>query len=48
VKSSHDALEKACNGDKPVCERAEKDFANVVATTVRSGATQLPSPSRRP
>jgi hypothetical protein len=48
VKSSRDALNKACLGTKASCERAEKDFANAVATTVRSGATELPSPSRKP
>lgn len=48
VKSSRDALEKACSGEKAACERAEKEFANVVATTVRSGSTQLPAPNRRP
>lgn len=48
VKSSHDAVAKACSGEKAVCDRAERDLANVIASTVRSGATSLPAPSRRP
>lgn len=48
VKSSRDAFEKACSGDKNACERAEKDVAVAVANTVRAGATPLPAPTRRP
>ena len=47
VKSSRDALDKACSGDKAACDRAEKDLGAAIAQAVRAG-TQLPVPSRRP
>lgn len=47
VKSSRDAVEKACTGDKTACEAAEKAFGAAIAQAVRAGA-QLPTPTRRP
>ncbi|MBX3231324.1 MAG: hypothetical protein KIT84_10300 [Labilithrix sp.] len=47
VKSTRDALEKACASDKVACDRAEKDFGAAIAQSVRAG-TPLPVPTRRP
>jgi hypothetical protein len=48
IESSRAATDKACNGDKATCEKAEREFSAAVALTVRMGAATLPTPSRRP
>ena len=48
VKTSHDALEKACSGEKEACTRAEQSFAHTIAHAVRSGSAALPTPTHRP
>jgi hypothetical protein len=57
VKSKHDALFKACSAlsspsasaaHKKACEKAEKAFSTAIVDAVRTGATSLPSPARRP
>jgi len=49
VKASYASFEKACNmGDKKTCEKAEQSFSQAIVSAVRSDASVLPDPSRRP
>lgn len=48
VKSSRDALEKACGGEKDACTKAEQNFAHAIAHAVRTGTPTLPTPTHRP
>lgn len=48
VKATREAFDKACGGEKAACERAEKDLAGAIATSLRTGGPTLPTPTRRP
>jgi hypothetical protein len=52
VKTSHDAVDKACSAissdkDKARCDKADKAFSQAIVDLVRGGVA-LPTPARRP